>query len=309
MQDEVDLGQLLAAAFPDRIARRQDSGVYRFCSGREARLEGPLAGEEWLAVAEADAGERQGIIRLAAPITKEEALEALQGRLHTEEQIQWKGLCPRTTCICSAGRLMISKRQEQSRREEVIRGLPRLLEEQGLRILPWEEEARRLLERLRFFAAHDRGRNKMEWTDEVLIRDSSQWLGPFVWEGGNTGKGPILTGSSLAQALGARLGWKEKQRFDAMVPAAFTLANGRKRPLDYGSGEPVLQIRLQEAFGIKAEPRILGQPLVFCLLSPANRPIQITRDLAGFWAGSYADVRKDMRGRYPKHNWPEKPEL
>jgi ATP-dependent helicase HrpB len=96
---------------------------------------------------------------------------------------------------------------------------------------------------------------------------------------------------------------------DAEVPDSFALPKGRKGRIEYGSGEPVLSLRLQDAFGIIGEQKILGVPVVFCLLSPANRPIQTTRDLSGFWRGSYAEVRKDLRGRYPKHNWPEPGEL
>jgi ATP-dependent helicase HrpB len=94
---------------------------------------------------------------------------------------------------------------------------------------------------------------------------------------------------------------------DKQVPDHFVTPSGRKRPVDYSSGEPVIRIRLQDAFGITGECQMLGKPVVFHLLSPADRPVQITCDLDGFWVGSYADVRKDMKGRYPKHHWPESP--
>jgi ATP-dependent helicase HrpB len=121
------------------------------------------------------------------------------------------------------------------------------------------------------------------------------------------GRGPAIDGEGLAEALTARLGWKAKQDLNTGVPESFTLPKGRKRTIDYRSGEPVLSLRLQDAFGIAEGLRVMDVPAVFTLLSPAGRPIQTTGDLRGFWTGSYAEVRKEMRGRYPKHHWPENP--
>jgi ATP-dependent helicase HrpB len=140
-----------------------------------------------------------------------------------------------------------------------------------------------------------------------LIEEAPSWLGPFVWDGAESGKGSIITGKSLAAALSARLGWEKKIELERKVPEYFDLPNGRRRHIDYSSGEPVLRLRLQDAFGIKSETNILSVPIVFHVLSPADRPIQVTRDLTSFWKGSYAEVRKEMRGRYPRHNWPENP--
>ncbi|GHU60106.1 hypothetical protein FACS189444_6680 [Spirochaetia bacterium] len=315
-EDEADMGELLAPAFPDRIAALQESGKFRFVSGREARIEGPLERSEWLVAPEVDAGERSAFIRLAAPITKERALDVLQGQIASEEHIEWKGLIPRSRIICSAGRLVISAEQRTSHRDAVIRDLPELFEGQGLALLPWGDEGQRLLERIRFFTAqsgaHDsrRGLNgdmieAASWTDEALIHESPLWLGPFIWEGQDTGKGPIIDGNGLKAALEARLGFAYKRDLDTLVPAAYTLPKGKQRKLDYDSGEPLLRVRLQDCFGISGAPCIMGVPIVFCLLSPADRPLQTTRDLPGFWKGSYAEVRKEMRGRYPKHHWPE----
>jgi ATP-dependent helicase HrpB len=269
--------------------------------------------QEWLVAPEVDAGERTGFIRLAAPLSPETALGLLEAQIRTEEGIQWKGLIPRTTLSRYAGRLLISEEKGPGRREVVLRDLPRLLEDRGIALLPWEEEEgapRRLLERIRFFAAHGGGADGPEgaaFTDAALIREGPAWLGPHIWDGRETGKTPIIDGKGLIRALLTRLGWEQKQALDTQVPEYFSLPNGKKRLIDYSSGEPALRLRLQDAFGITSGPRVLGVPVVFCLLSPADRPIQITRDLAGFWAGSYASLRREMRGRYPKHNWPEHP--
>jgi ATP-dependent helicase HrpB len=306
VEEEAGAGELLAAAFPDRIARSREPGLFRFVSGREARLEGPLAREEWITAAEADAGERTGYIRLAAPLSPEQALAFLENRIREERSLEWTGLIPRTLNIRSADRLVVSREKRPSSREEVLADLPFMLENRGLAILPWEGAPRRFLDRLRFFAAHGEGPEDF-WSDEALIRDAPRWLGPFIWEGAQGGKGPIIDGKGLKQALELRLGWEKSRALAALVPGEFPLAGGKSRPIAYDSGEPVVRLRLQDAFGIPPVSPILGVPVVFHLLSPADRPIQITADLGGFWAGSYREVRRELRGRYPKHNWPEHP--
>ncbi|GHV88675.1 ATP-dependent helicase HrpB [Spirochaetia bacterium] len=304
--DEADIGELLASAFPDRIAALQESGKYRFVSGREARIEGSLERAEWIVAAEVDAGERLALIRLAAPISKERALTLLEPATVTETAVEWKGLLPRTVVTRRCGRLFLSEERRVSLREEAAADMSRLLREQGIDLLPWDDDKaapRHLLERIRFFADHSTPAPST-WTGEALIDCAAEWLAPFVWNGNAQGSGPVITASGLVQALEARLG-RERFRLSAEVPGSFTLPNGKTRPLDYSSGVPVLRVRLQDAFGIAESPRILGCPVVFHLLSPADRPIQITSDLAGFWAGSYAEVRREMRGRYPRHHWPE----
>jgi ATP-dependent helicase HrpB len=312
--EEAGAGELLAAAFPDRIARSREPGLFRFVSGREARLEGPLAREEWLVAAEADAGERTGFIRLAAPLSPEQALAFLEPQIREEKSLEWTGLIPRTLIVRSAGRLLISHEKRPAFREEVLADLPSMLKDRGLGVLPWEEAPRRLLDRIRFFAAHGRGKGASwgelwdeSWDDEALIRDAPRWLGPFVWGGGETGKGPIIDGKGLRQALEFRLGREKSRDLAVLVPETFSLPRGRSRVIAYDSGEPVVRLRLQDAFGIPPVSPILNVPVVFHLLSPADRPIQITADLGGFWTGSYREVRRELRGRYPKHRWPENP--
>jgi ATP-dependent helicase HrpB len=326
MEEETDAGELLGTAFPDRIAKRRDApaagrrggieGFFRFSSGREGRIEGPLAASEWIAAAEADAGERMGLIRLAAPISEKTALEILKSRITAESRIEWKGLVPRSITVTQAGRIPLGEEKRRSLWEEIVPALPELLSREGLDILPWDEyegQPRRFLERIRFFVINTADSNTVDaptvklWTNEALISDAAGWLGPFVWEGADSGGGPIITGRSLADALAARLGWGAKKELDRLVPEYFKPPKGRPRLIDYSSGEPVLRIRLQDAFGISSACEILSTPIEFHLLSPADRPIQVTRDLPGFWKGSYAEVRKEMRGRYPKHKWPENP--
>ncbi|GHT60373.1 ATP-dependent helicase HrpB [Spirochaetia bacterium] len=326
VEEETDAGELLGTAFPDRIAKRRDiptagrhggiEGIFRFVSGREGRLEGPLAASEWIAAAEVDAGERMGLIRLAAPISEKTALEILKSQITIENRIEWKGLVPRSIAVKQAGRISLGEEKRRSLREEIIPALPELLKSEGIGILPWDDSEgvpRRLLERIRFLSNSNIVDSDITetavtlWTDESLINDAAEWLGPFVWEGAASSGGPVITGRGLADALSARLGWDVKNELDRLVPEFFNLPRGRRPLIDYSAGEPVLRIRLQDAFGISSPCEICSMPIVFHLLSPAGRPIQVTRDLPGFWRGSYAEVRKEMRGRYPKHNWPEHP--
>ena len=317
--DEADIGDLVAVAFPDRVAKRRefdnfgdsDEGIFRFPSGREARCGTPLAGVEWLCALEVDSGERTGYIRLAVPVSGETALAALGKRIFVEKTVEWNGLAPRLTETKKAGRIPLGEKHRPCRREELLPFLSAMLREKGLSVLPWDENRgspARLLERIRFYVSRgDTGGG--EWDDESLAATAPEWLGPYVWGGNDSGRGPIVSAGSLCDALAARLGWDEKRRMDGLVPEGFALPSGRKRPLDYSSGEPVVRLRLQDAFGVSGPRAVMGVPIVFHLLSPADRPVQITRDLDGFWTGSYPEVRKEMRGRYPRHNWPEKPTM
>jgi ATP-dependent helicase HrpB len=338
-EEEADAGELLGAAFPDRIARLRDAGVYRFASGREGRLEGPLSTAEWIVAAEADAGERMGRIRIAAPLSEAGALEILKSSVTVESRVEWKGLVPRSVVVKRAGAISISEDRRRSGPEEILPALVALLGEKGIAVLPWDGEggsttsrelcgtfgsttsrelcgtfgsttSRELLERIRFFANHNGpGNNSPDWSDGTLAAEAAEWLGPFVRAENNGG--PVIDGKGLAAALTARLGWEGKAGLDRLVPDQFIpprhsgKAGGRPVPIDYSSGEPVVRLRLQDAFGIREIREVLGVPVVFHLLSPAGRPVQVTRDLEGFWKGSYAEVRKEMRGRYPKHDWPE----
>lgn len=315
-EEESGIGELLAAAFPDRIAARQDAGgntgsrCFRFVSGREARIAGPLENADWLVAAEVDAGERSGFIRQGAPVSAETALAILKKQAVSEIRVEWKGLAPRTVVSRRAGRLFLGEERRVSSIGEAAEDLPRLLREKGLGILPWEggkAAPRLLLSRIRFFSEHAAGTKSDAWTEEALIHDAAEWLKPFIVDPKDQADGLVLSSSSLITALTTRFGWDLSPVLEREVPDFYMLPTGRRRMIDYSSGEPVLSARLQDCFGISVHPRIMGVPVIFHLLSPADRPVQITSDIAGFWTGSYADVRKEMKGRYPKHFWPENP--
>lgn len=319
-----ELGALVVSAFPDRIALRVDRGLFRFVSGREGRLRGPIGNTDypypWIVAVDVDAGERSGSIRLAAPLETSLALEYLRTEEFEEHQVQWSALVPRSVVRRFIGKILLSEEKRRCRREEVLQALGDLLRTQGLGVLNWDETAgtsgssglktgpRHLLNRIRFWVSRQGGENEKEfWTDGALMESAQEWLGPHVWNGAETGDGPILDGKALTLALIGRLGWREKERMDREVPECFVTPGGKKKEIEYDSGLPVLQVRIQDVLGLQENPRILGVNLVFHLLSPAGRPLQITGDIVGFWKGSYADVRREMRGRYPKHFWPEDP--
>ncbi|WP_223292764.1 ATP-dependent helicase HrpB [Breznakiella homolactica] len=307
---EADSGEFLGRAFPGRICRLQASGKYRFVSGREAAVSGGLNGEPWLVAAEVDAGERSGRIRLAAPLSEESALEVLGKYLSEDKELYWKGLKPRVRITRRAGRISLGEQERPAAQAEAAEGLSLLLIREGLGILPWDDgnpPARNLLCRIRFYVSRPDLAMQDTWTDETLAAEAAQWLGPFFEAGGKNKTGPAVSGTILRDALLARLGWDRAAELGQGVPEYFTLPGGRKKRIDYCSGEPVVSMRVQDAFGLSGDTRIMGVPVLFRLLSPADRPVQITNDLPGFWAGSYKDVRKDMKGRYPKHHWPENP--
>jgi ATP-dependent helicase HrpB len=305
-EDEADVGALLAAAFPDRVARRQENGAFRFPSGREARVDGPLAREEWIVAPEADAGERLGVVRLCAPLARADAEASLAPVTVTGLRIEWNGLAPRAVAEVRAGRLVLSTRREKADAADLAEALSAYLAERSLAILPWEEGGgapQRLLERIRFYARVSGYEAEADWFDEALLHGAAEWLGPFLRADG----GPVLDAAALENALRARLGWSLAAELDRSVPERYETPAGTHRKIDYSSDDPALDVRMQELFGLAETPTVLGVPLTLRLLSPAERPLQITRDLGGFWRGSYAEVRKEMRGRYPRHYWPEDP--
>jgi len=319
-------GELLAKAFPDRICRRQENGSFRFISGREAFIRGRLAKAEWLVAADADAGERNGAIYLAAPISNETALSILSPHFEREVSVVWKGLIPKARVSTRAGRLLIQEEQRPCSKHEASTALAALIKTQGLEILPWDETAeaypgsfrireqdtpRKLLDRIRYYTKQvSLGAEETmfsQWINENLIAEVESWLTPFIWNGEAVSDGPVLTAVDLYLALKERLGWATLQVMNREVPPLFISPAGTAHPIDYHSGEPLVSLKIQEVYGMAETPLIMGQPLTFELLSPAGRPIQVTKDLGRFWKGSYAEVRKEMRGRYPKHDWPEDP--
>ncbi len=306
-EQEARVGALLAGSFPDRLARREPDGSYRLVTGRIAgfsfgrhtvptRAAGP-----WVVALDADPGETTGIIRLAAPVDADEAQRALAFAAVESAEIRWEGLVPRGMRVRRAGRLVLTERPERPGAAEILASFQETLARSGLGILPWNRASLRLLARMRFYAgAH--GNAQEDLSDGRLAARAAEWLSPHLKLTG----GQVLTAGSLLSALSS-LAAGLSGRLAQEVPETLVLPTGGKREIDYESGEPQVEARIQEVFGLARSPKICGVPITFRLLSPAHRPLQVTRDLESFWRATYAEVRKEMRGRYPRHYWPEDP--
>jgi ATP-dependent helicase HrpB len=312
--EEERVGNLLAYAFPDRLARREPDGTYRLVTGRVARFpgSGPGAGARvpvasraaaaWITAPDADAGETSGVIRLAAPVDREEVDAVLALAAEERREIRWEGLVPKGAIVRRVGRLVLAQRPERPQPSEVAAAFREHLRREGLSILPWNAGSRALLARLRFFARCSPESALGDLDDAALAARAGEWLEPFLTLAG----GQLMTAGKLLSALQS-LAAGARGRFQSQVPETIVLPTGGRRAIDYEGGQPSVEARIQEVFGLAESPRVCGVPLVFRLLSPARRPLQITDDLGSFWRTTYAEVRREMRGRYPKHYWPENP--
>ena len=303
-------GSLLALAFPERLAQaRGGRGRFRMANGRGGRLDewDPLAAEPYLAVAEVQGGGPDARILLAAPIDRT-AIENMFGdEVRAEDRLAYDPAADslRATRVTRLGALILSEvRADAPAGEAAACLLAEAALARGLAALPWPEDLKSLRGRIAFLRRHDE--TWPDFSDPALIKTNQDWLVPAL-----LGKRRLadLSPADLRNALAGLLPWTRLAEMDRVAPADFQAPSGRSTRVDYSSGEPVVSIAVQNLFGLSVHPSVLGGrvPVLFELLSPAGRPIQLTRDLPGFWRGSWRDVRADMRGRYPKHSWPEDP--
>lgn len=308
-------GALLAWAYPDRVGRARDgSGRYLLANGRGARFGEPqaLAKAEFLVAAELDGAEREARIFLGAPLELADIERQFAAQIVEREDIAWD---PRTQAIRARrerrlGALVLDARDltapdPQAMLDAALTGLALL----GIEALPWTPALRQwqarvaLLRRLRVRAPE-------EWpdlSDEALTAGLSEWTSP--WISGMTRREHFAR-MDLAAALHGRLSHRQREVLEREAPTHLAVPSGSRLPIDYLDGVmPSLSVRLQEMFGLTATPSVADgrQPLLLKLLSPAGRPVQVTQDLVSFWNRGYHDVRKDLKGRYPKHYWPEDP--
>ena len=312
----VSPGMLLALGFPDRIAKRRAAGSGRFllANGRGAAFSGAtgLAAEEFLVAVELDDREREARIDLAAPLQLAELEDLYGAQIISSEHVEWD---PRTGTVQAQstrrfGSLVLEARAlqpvpPQLAADAMLAGIRQL----GVAALPWDEDTRMLQARLEFVRklARAPGGPWPASDDAALLESADQWLPP--WLAGMTRR-DHLARLPLAEALLARLSAAQRRLLEELAPRDIAVPSGSRIRMDYTEeGGPSIAVRLQEVFGLVATPRIGAGtvPVTFKLLSPARRPVQITRDLAGFWKSSYLEVRKEMRGRYPRHHWPENP--
>ncbi|HEY1926990.1 MAG TPA: ATP-dependent helicase HrpB [Caulobacteraceae bacterium] len=302
-----DDGLLLAQAFPDRIGRaRGGAGEFQLASGRGAWLDpaDPLAREPWLAVAELAGGGTRDRITLATRVDID-ALRAAAPRLfETEDRLaQTASGARRAQRIVRLGELVVQASEIAADPALVRQALLDEVGREGVSSLPWGEEARRLRARVAFLRRSDE--TWPDLSDVGLGERIDHWLAPLL-----DGRSSLaaLGEAELEASLRGLIPRDLVRRLEAEAPPRWTTPAGSSHAIDYeAEGGPRVRVRVQELFGLKSHPRVGGEPLALALLSPAHREIQVTRDLPGFWAGSWADVRKDMRGRYPKHPWPDDP--
>jgi ATP-dependent RNA helicase HrpB len=311
--EEASPGSLLALAYPDRIARNRGggSGAFLLANGRGGAVDpaSALAREPFLTVAELTGAAAASRIVLAAPIALAEIEARFAGHIEENETVTFDTASAslRARRHRRLGALILA---EQTRpvlpNPENAKLLAKGIAGQGVGRLPWSKAQLQLRNRVMFLHRAE-GHEWPDLSDEALAPTVVEWLTPFL--SGKTALSQIGT-EDLAAALDALLPWKLRKRLDAEAPTHFAAPSGSEVPIDYEAEEgPKLSIRVQELFGLAVHPAIAGGrvPLLIELLSPAHRPVQMTRDLPGFWRGSYKDVRTDLRGRYPKHPWPENP--
>jgi len=311
VQDD-DAGALLAMAYPDRVARRREGEGNRYLlrSGVGARLDdaGSLAGAPWLVAAETSGERPEARVFLAAPVEMSEVEQLFASQVVREEVVEWQ---PASGVVAARvrdrlGALVLRDAPLRQPRVEAVAGalLLAVEREDGVR-LSWSARATRLRERVAFLRTFDAG--WPDWSDAALRASMEEWLLPHLVGMRRRGEVEQL---ELASVLLEQLPFDQRRALDRLAPTHVLVPSGSRVPVDYSDPTtPVLAVRLQEMFGHAETPCVADGrvPLTLHLLSPAGRPVQVTRDLAGFWRNSYFAVRKELRGRYPKHEWPDDP--
>jgi ATP-dependent helicase HrpB len=311
-KEQLSVGAILSLAYPDRIARsRGGNGAFLLVNGRGANVDqaSALARQPFLAVAELSGTAAQGRILMAASITLDEIEERFADRIENREEITFDTASASLRGRRSErlGAIALAERpfpagSAPDAANKLAEGIVRI----GLDRLPWSKPLQQWRDRVMFL----RRAEGDEWPDlsnEGLAAGAAEWLAPML--DGKTALSQV-SADELSTAIQSLLPWDLKRRLDEEAPTHFSAPSGSSVPIDYEAEEgPKLSIRVQELFGLDRHPGIArGKvPLLVELLSPAHRPVQVTRDLPGFWRGSYAAVKTEMRGRYPRHPWPDNP--
>lgn len=308
--DDAAVGLVAALAFPERVARARGEGTFLMASGTGAELRdgSRLRSAPWLAVAVADrpAHAASAQVRLAAVIDEDTARLAAGHLRFAGEEVRWDGRDVVARRVERLGAVELSarplKRPDPALvREALVEGLRR----EGLGLLRWSRDTGQLRERLAFLH-RELGAPWPDVCDEALLGRTEQWLEPEL---SRARRRSDLAGIDAGQALRRLLPWAtgEAARLDELAPERIEVPSGSRIRVEYGGAQPVLAVKLQELFGLQETPRVAGVPVLVHLLSPAGRPAAVTADLASFWRDGYKAVRAELRGRYPRHPWPEDP--
>jgi ATP-dependent helicase HrpB len=304
-------GVMLAFAFPDRIARNRGKGGFVLANGRGASIDQTqaLARVPYIAVAELTGTAANGRILLAAPIEQSDIEQRFADQIEAVDEISFdrpsmalRGRRKRTLHAITLSEAPFTLRPSADTAKVLADGLVGA----GIERLPWSKPLLQWRGRVMFLRAAE-GEAWPDLSDGALADSRDEWLLPALFDKTSLKE---FSAGELSDALMARLPWEQRARLDKEAPTHFEAPTGTMLAIDYEAEQgPTIAVRLQELFGLNAHPSVArgAVPLVLELLSPAQRPVQVTRDLPGFWRGSYLDVRSDLRGRYPRHPWPEDP--
>ena len=307
-------GVVLGFAYPDRISRRREGQepIYLLSCGRAAKFANleTLSKEEFLTVAELDDKEKDAKILLAAPFARNDLEKYFGDIVKTIETVEWND---RAGAVDAVGRRVFGSiileefPLKNPDRKKIVEAVLNGIRIRGLASLPWNDESENLRRRIIFAAGIDRKNDWPDLSDAVFLENLEELISPFL---GGVRKVEDFKKINLHDALTGLLDWKHKELLDKLAPTHFKVASGSMVRLNYREGDlPVLAVRVQELFGTKSHPCVGGGkvPVLMKILSPSMRPVQTTSDLPGFWSSSYQLVKKDLKGRYPKHFWPENP--
>ncbi|MDE2597620.1 MAG: ATP-dependent helicase HrpB, partial [Sphingomonadales bacterium] len=298
-------GVLLAEAYPDNLAKRRDASGEQWLAagGRGLRLDpaSPLARAEWLAVGEAQGEAKGARITGAIALTEAEVVRYLGHRIERRSALRWVAEDRRVEALLEQrlGAVTLARGPDPSPDPKAIAAfLAARVQADGLDLVPLGKSSQNLLKRARYAGL-------AALTEERLLAEVGQWLAPLLGR-----RLDALEAGALHQALLNRLDWNERQELDRLAPPEFVSPAGSHHAIDYDDdGGPSVEVRVQALFGLERHPTfgLPPQPLLLKLTDPGGKPVQTTRDLPAFWRGSWRDVVKDMKGRYPKHRWPDEP--
>ena len=311
--DSHAVGDLLAHAFPDRIAHRDgdDPRRYVLANGRGARLHEhtALLGEPWLVVTDLRLESRDSLVFSAAPLDPRTLERDFPAHFTCERTLRWNEQRGAAEAFEESrfGAIVLSRHSVPVRPADALPAMLAAIRARGLDALPWSDHARRLRARMQALRAWLPERGLPDVSDAHLLGTLEQWLAPYLH-----GKHRLdaLGAEELSQALASLFDHSQRQLLDAQAPEQVVVPSGQSRRLEYADADsPVLAVKLQELFGLADTPRVGGGriPVTLHLLSPAGRPIQVTQDLRGFWERTYPEVKKELKGRYPRHPWPDDP--
>ncbi|GLQ89534.1 ATP-dependent helicase HrpB [Dyella flagellata] len=307
------VGDLLLHAFPDRIARQDEGNRLRYtlANGRGARLheQTALMGEPWLVVLDLRHEARDSLVLSAAPFDPRVLEQDYPDQFRRVRNVRWNEDRAAVEAFEEHrfGAIVLERRSVPVQVEDAVAALLAAIRQRGLDALPWSEAARRLRLRMQSLRGWMPELGLPDVSETHLLATLEDWLAPYLQ---NKRKLDALSEDELSQALAALFDYEQRKRLDAQAPDSLTVPSGQTRRLEYSpGGPPVLAVKLQELFGLADTPRVAGGriPVTLHLLSPAGRPIQVTQDLHGFWERTYPEVKKELKGRYPKHPWPDDP--